>query len=212
MSAQQLADRCEALGHAVPRAVISNLENGRRESITLAELLILARALRISPVSLVFPVGYEEQVELFPGFAYDTYDASGWWRSELEGPWGEADHLSGITLFDQHHDDLRKVTSLHRESEWQLERTAKLDPDADKDLREALIALSEAASREALQAGEALLNTREEIRLRGMTPPPLPEHLPGRETLLTLDEYQVANPGSRRSETPFNDDDWGAKE
>src|SRR6266516_5250756 len=49
LSAQKLADRCEQLGFAVPRSVIANLENGYREALSVAELLVLAFALDIPP-------------------------------------------------------------------------------------------------------------------------------------------------------------------
>ncbi|MEV0282454.1 helix-turn-helix transcriptional regulator, partial [Streptomyces sp. NPDC050610] len=34
-SAQDLADRCERLGHPIPRNVIANMESGRRASLPL---------------------------------------------------------------------------------------------------------------------------------------------------------------------------------
>ncbi|MGW3656471.1 helix-turn-helix domain-containing protein [Streptomyces sp. NPDC005151] len=211
MSAQQLADRCAEVGHAVPRSVISNLENGRRESITLAELLTLARALRVSPVSLVFPVGYEARVELFPGFDFDTYDAAGWWRREGETHFdlGEPAHMSGIDLFAEVESALRKMQSHYRAEELHLERTAKLDPEHEADLRKALFDLADIARREAVNAGEEFMNARDELRLRGMTPPPLPDYLPNREFWEGIEAMHAANPGGPRDDAPRNDDDWG---
>ena len=45
MSAQQLADRTAELGAPIPRSVLANLESGRRETVSVAEILVLAAAL-----------------------------------------------------------------------------------------------------------------------------------------------------------------------
>ncbi len=66
-SAQDVADRCEALGYRVPRSTLTNLENKRRGTITLAELLTVAEALGVPPILLICPFGQVEEVELLPG-------------------------------------------------------------------------------------------------------------------------------------------------
>lgn len=82
MSAQRLSDRCAELGMEVPRAVISNLENGRRTSVSVAELLVLAAALEVPPAVLVFPVGYTEETEALPGALTPPYEAVRWFGGE----------------------------------------------------------------------------------------------------------------------------------
>jgi transcriptional regulator with XRE-family HTH domain len=82
MSAQQLADRCAELGMEIPRAVISNLENGRRTSVTVAEVLVLAAALDVPPAALVFPVGYAERTEALPGAKVPPFEAVTWLGGE----------------------------------------------------------------------------------------------------------------------------------
>ncbi|WP_432001794.1 helix-turn-helix domain-containing protein [Streptomyces sioyaensis] len=82
MSAQRLSDRCAELGMDVPRAVISNLENGRRTSVSVAELLVLAAALEVPPAALVFPVGYTETTEALPGAHTSPYEAVRWFGGE----------------------------------------------------------------------------------------------------------------------------------
>lgn len=99
MSAQQVADRCEELGMLVPRSVIANLESGRRTTVTVAELLVLAEALHVPPAQLVFPVGYQEKVEALPGREVSPIRAVQWfsggglnrprgWGSSTEEPIG----------------------------------------------------------------------------------------------------------------------------
>ena len=52
ISAQELSDRCEAVGYRVPRNTITNLENGRKASIPLHELFVMSKALDIPIVML----------------------------------------------------------------------------------------------------------------------------------------------------------------
>jgi 8-oxo-dGTP pyrophosphatase MutT (NUDIX family)/transcriptional regulator with XRE-family HTH domain len=83
MSAQQLADRCKALGMpSLSRIVITRLENGRREAVSTAEILILAQALEVTPVELLFPLGSAETVELSDGRSVPTWEALTWFTGE----------------------------------------------------------------------------------------------------------------------------------
>jgi transcriptional regulator with XRE-family HTH domain len=84
MSAQQLADRTAELGIEVPRSVLANLESGRRETVAVSELLVLAAALQVAPVDLLCPVGFDEQIEILPGRMVDPLSASRWVVGELE--------------------------------------------------------------------------------------------------------------------------------
>lgn len=83
MSAQQLADRTAELGMEIPRSVIANLESGRRETVTVPELQVLAAALQVAPVELVCPAGFDEQTEILPDRMVDPLSASLWFRGEL---------------------------------------------------------------------------------------------------------------------------------
>lgn len=84
MSAQQLADRTAELGMPIPRPVLANLESGRRDSVSAAELLILAAALDVAPMELICPVGYDDQIELLPGRTMDPLQASRWFDGRLK--------------------------------------------------------------------------------------------------------------------------------
>ncbi|WP_142394489.1 helix-turn-helix domain-containing protein [Mycobacterium kansasii] len=84
-SAQWLADRTEELGYPIGRATVSEIETGRRRSVTVAELLILARALNTSPVSLLFPDPSDEitnLVEVVPGNEVTGFQAAQWFSGE----------------------------------------------------------------------------------------------------------------------------------
>ncbi|WP_334123788.1 helix-turn-helix domain-containing protein [Glutamicibacter sp.] len=63
-SAEHLASATEKVGHKIARQVIANIENGRRESVSIAELMTFASALEVSPVDLIFPA--TSLMESFP--------------------------------------------------------------------------------------------------------------------------------------------------
>jgi transcriptional regulator with XRE-family HTH domain len=57
LSAQRLADRCAEAGAVwLDRSVIANLESGRRQSVSIDEVLVLALVLNVAPVHLFVPV------------------------------------------------------------------------------------------------------------------------------------------------------------
>ena len=74
-SAQQVADRTKELGYEITRTAIADLEIGRRKHVTIAELLILAAAVEVSPRSLLFPGEPDELVEMLPGQWVPTLQA-----------------------------------------------------------------------------------------------------------------------------------------
>jgi hypothetical protein len=89
-SAQWLADRTKEFGYEISRSVISDLENGRRRYVTVAELMILARALNTTPAALQYPDPCADKIQMLPnvrssgpyalqwfsGLADDASDAS----------------------------------------------------------------------------------------------------------------------------------------
>lgn len=89
MSAQQLADACAALGHEVPRSVLANLESGRRETVSVTELVVLAEALGVSPVELLLPLGHDDGVEILPEREVSTTEALLWFRGDNTLPEGD---------------------------------------------------------------------------------------------------------------------------
>jgi len=66
-SAQEIADETARLGYPISRSQIANLESGRKQGIDVAELLILAAALRVPPVALLFPDLPDGEIEALPG-------------------------------------------------------------------------------------------------------------------------------------------------
>jgi transcriptional regulator with XRE-family HTH domain len=93
LSAQELA-----LDAGMSRSVIANIENGRRDDITVSELLSISRVLRVPPVAILFDVtrpmaptsspNESEDDEILRPRTIDIVD----WVAGLDGPaqWSES--------------------------------------------------------------------------------------------------------------------------
>lgn len=72
MSAQQVADKTASLGYPVSRSQIANYESGRKQSLDIAELLVIAATLDVPPVSLLLGGHPDREVEVLPGQTMQT--------------------------------------------------------------------------------------------------------------------------------------------
>jgi transcriptional regulator with XRE-family HTH domain len=125
--------------------VIANLENGRRETLSVAELLILAAALDVPPVLLISAVGLESTVNILPGIEETTWRTRGWILGALAPSYGTFSSKAweqgrrAIELYDMHRllvnecqQVLRRIRRLAGDREFDitdfplLESTAKL--------------------------------------------------------------------------------------
>lgn len=66
-SAAWLSEETEKLGLKLTRQTITDLENGRRRYVTTAELVVLAVALGVPAVALLYPDLPDGKVEVLPG-------------------------------------------------------------------------------------------------------------------------------------------------
>ncbi|GAA4947190.1 hypothetical protein GCM10023205_03830 [Yinghuangia aomiensis] len=82
LTADELSAACAALGAEVPSRALTNLETGRRGALPVTDLLVLARALKVAPISLLFPLGGEDEVEVLPGHNVAAWDAVAWFTDE----------------------------------------------------------------------------------------------------------------------------------
>lgn len=169
LSAQQLAERCEALGMpAFTRQVIMRLEHNRRENVSVSELSVLAAALEISPVLLLYPVGLAEQAEYLPGHYAAPFDAARWWSGEVavdaKGDMSSGGRRLPAMLFRDHDQVLAEVPPDFTEAAYMRARRGQLRPD-------------DAQDRGAMLAVIALREIRESIRDAGLQPPQLPHEL-----------------------------------
>ncbi len=164
MSAQDLAERCKDLGMpSITRTVITKLENKRRESVSTAELQVLAKALDVPAVLLLFPLGHAETVEVLPGLEADPWAAIEWFTGNSEDP---ANPYAGpqmgtrgpIVLWSEH--------SLY---DGQI-------PGMWSALQDEISARGQASYPTRMQVAiplRALSRIREVMRETGLTPPPL---------------------------------------
>jgi transcriptional regulator with XRE-family HTH domain len=160
LSAQQLADRCAELGLEISRSTLADLENDRRVTLSVAELLVFGRALQVPALLLLFPLGQAEEVESLPGVQEDTWTAAKRFIGE-NGP----DAPGVADLFRDHEHYLRRFLESYRD----------------------VVKMQRAGLQEANQRYEdmrrddlpPLRRIRQIMRAQGLTPPPLPGGIPG---------------------------------
>ncbi|WP_307076784.1 helix-turn-helix domain-containing protein [Streptomyces canus] len=176
MSAQQLSDACEELGTPIPRTVISNIENGRRTNISVAETVALAQALGVPPIALIIPAGYVEEVEHLPNRWIDPIRAVNWFsgvitihrRSSLDGlPKDEW----ALTVARTHRWLENLISGIYKD----------INEDA-KGLWEMSAVDAESQKERAYHLKLELKGLREEMVRRGLTPP---------RTYLQVDDLEV---------------------
>jgi transcriptional regulator with XRE-family HTH domain len=189
LSAQQLSERTRELGYQVPRSVIANLENNRRDTVSVAELLILAAALDVPPTMLITAVGLEESIEILPTVSTTTWRARGWllgavhpdYSSFSLARWQEARRV--IALYDVHR-------LLVREHQQITARIKRLTEHNELDAADAVRLASSARQRRALlndvvnelaYSMDRIRTHRNLIRNEGFLLPSLP---PGLASLL----------------------------
>src|SRR6266567_7204691 len=212
MSAQQLADRCKQLGMEIPRPVLANLENGRRATVTAAELLVLAEALQVPPLLLVIPLARRELIEILPGMDVSAFEAARWWRGE--GDWIE-DLGDGPVAVS----DLRRKTPVERVFEHQdlvarwiatqseVENATIVARQAAANDRERWTLTVETHRKNLGNFAKRLIALRREMRDEKLIPPSLPPELAHLDTPVASPARTIpamsADAGStRRQEQP----------
>lgn len=83
LSAAKLAERTERYGYALTKAQVSDLELGRKKTITVPELISLALALGVPPVQLLYPELPDGPVEVWPGATRPSALALQWFSGEI---------------------------------------------------------------------------------------------------------------------------------
>lgn len=75
LSAEQLAEAVSNLGLRYTRTQVSNLESGRRDTITVGEVIAFAAVLDVPPTLLLFPIGTDDPVPILPGQTTNPWTA-----------------------------------------------------------------------------------------------------------------------------------------
>ncbi|MGP3926147.1 helix-turn-helix domain-containing protein [Streptomyces sp. 8N616] len=172
MSAQDLADRCEEIGYPIPRNVIANMESGRRSTLPLVDVMVLARALNTSPICLIYPVGYIDRVQPLPDQDItETWNALEWFTGEGSQLGLEVDMLS---YYREHVEAERAALSAMSLEDWERWRAENASNPSQR--AEALEAQARHAKR-AESARQRLRVARSFIRRDGGRLPLLPSQL-----------------------------------
>jgi transcriptional regulator with XRE-family HTH domain len=179
MTAQALADRCGELGHPLDRSVIAKLEKGIRQTVTVADLLVLARALDLPPVALLFPLD-EPGAEVLPGELRSVWSSLQWFAAEAPFPPADAREAdprweppAPIQLFRQHEDLVRQcVRAASRAADLRVQATLA---DGEERTRLEAVADDELAGARALR--EVIQGMRKALRSLHHEPPLLPKPL-----------------------------------
>lgn len=186
MSTQTLADRMTALGHPMDRTVLVKLEKGGRQSVTVAELVVLAKALGVPPIALIYSPGWEDEAEALPGHTVPVWNAMKWFAGEqpLANPGGEGvapeelrelrEDRAGLESYRWHDQYVADWRADHAAAEKAREQAEKAATDTE---RAAL--LDQAKTREQLAETRLapLHAARSRLREHGMRLPELPEEL-----------------------------------
>lgn len=205
-SQPELAQRCAAAGLDWNRSIVANVEAGRRDSVSIQELLTLAFVLGVPPALLLFPVGSPVAVEVMPGKAAPPWDALRWFAGE--GPYplspeeynrlygrGEQDPETGF--YERYEGPFIELAPGVVVQEWEPAAAPILLLRRHDDLiREWIEAPREMARRELDGSAEerdpggtyrlaarrnriedTLAGTRAEMRRHGLVPPQLPQQL-----------------------------------
>lgn len=78
-TALELAQKTRDLGYPISRVAISKIEsNSRAGKLDLAELLVLSAALSTSPINLVYPGPYQDEIEVLPHRPVKQFHAAQW--------------------------------------------------------------------------------------------------------------------------------------
>jgi transcriptional regulator with XRE-family HTH domain len=172
LRAQDLADRCAALGVHLPRGTIAKLEAGTRRQVTVPELIALAAALRTSPALLIAPISMgTASIELLPGRAVHTSEAYAWLTAQGGARELFGEHARLVTRIQMDEGAITHVR--HRRREALDAKDEALAADLDEGVREKAQQLDESWAK--------LLDLRDRLRFYGFALPPLPDRLAHRE-------------------------------
>ncbi|MGW1740433.1 hypothetical protein ACWCPQ_16670 [Nocardia sp. NPDC001965] len=169
-SAQWLSDRTAELGRRVTRATITDIEIGRRSRVEVAELLVIAAALDVPPLLLLYPDMPHGRVEYLPGEtitgteALDRFTGIGVGLAETPYP---ADTVTALRLMREEEFWIRRTEYHQSAYDRSFQRMAEVTP-ADAEFA-TLRAEWTADDRDLAIAREHLRTIREQQRAAGLT-------------------------------------------
>ncbi|MDH6111384.1 transcriptional regulator with XRE-family HTH domain [Kitasatospora sp. MAP12-15] len=176
MTGPEVAEACGNLGVPLPSNMIANLESGRRGSLKLEELLVLAKVLEVPPVSLIFPLDDRPTVELLPEMDVPSWEAASWFTGEerltTAAPAGSP--RAALDAFREH--QVAVETAL-LSTEQAVTRRLQAPRARNPEIAAQLIRQAEEFERIASRDYDVLKATRDQLRAQGLRPAPLPDEL-----------------------------------
>ncbi|PCG88019.1 transcriptional regulator [Streptomyces sp. WZ.A104] len=173
----EVAQGCAARGlPELTEHSMKNLESGRKTSITVADIAVLADVLSVPPVTLLFPLGSSSTVEVLPGRTVSTWDAVAWFTGEspLDATAPEKSPRGVLDAFRRHGDLVAAATSSYALAQ---ERRRAASITLDRARRATLLERAEGYEEHAFEDAQELRAYRQRMLQRGLTPPALPDGL-----------------------------------
>jgi transcriptional regulator with XRE-family HTH domain len=195
LTAVMLSARCAELGLPLDRGTIAKLETGHRNSVTVDEVYVLAAALGVPPVLLLFGVGTEEPAEILPGKQVPAFRGAQWFTGE--GPMPEPGDDPGMVAISGPHNSgpalplvlYRRADKAFTEEMQATSRARVMDESAaaaaDEGQRAALGARADYWRRAAEESWDKRQAARRQAEAEGIVPPPAQMSLrPGDDALI----------------------------
>ncbi|MEV5711243.1 helix-turn-helix transcriptional regulator [Actinoallomurus sp. NPDC052274] len=190
LSAQQVADACSEYGVSMKRSVIANLESGRRPTLSVIELVVLAKILRVAPIQLLLPIGHAEEVEILPGQVMSTWDAAKWFAGDQPLPHVDAEgnrlpidpeDLAAWNSGAPPVPYFRRLDQLITAREVALSDAAAAHRSAraalSEEQRDIMKIRAESEERRVREIEREIQRGRKHLRQQGLVPPKLPPEL-----------------------------------
>ncbi|WP_187404742.1 helix-turn-helix domain-containing protein [Corynebacterium sp. LK33] len=179
LSAQALSDKTAELGHKISRSAIADYSNEkRRPRVSVADLLVLARALETPPVYLLFPNAPGGRVTYLPGETESAGAAaemfSGYYTGFGDSDWeyftgALRDYLDSFATYSLYKEQLKLDNEAGIDPATPSETTTNLYALAIRSINLTGKALSQAAR---LTKTDAPLNLRPSRRVPNDAPMP----------------------------------------
>jgi len=166
---QQLSDRTAELGPRISRSRLSDLERGDRGGpLGLAEFLLLAEALDVPPLLLLYPGMPGGEVDVLPGLEVSSWAAAQWFRGNRALSQGEDDAAQSKTRRPKYYDGGWLIRLADEEAELlRLLEEIRVVRMTTKELTESMRQRESAAAR--------LRDVRRQIESLGGHPSPWPD-------------------------------------
>lgn len=108
LTAEAMGERTAALGYPISRIAISKIENNNRSGkLDVAELIVLAAAMNMPPLALLYPALPDGEVDLLPQQPARSIVAARWFSGEISR--SSIDGSTDPHRIDDERDNLRRI-------------------------------------------------------------------------------------------------------